>query len=156
MPIQIDTDLVTIVSTLFGLVGVFLAVFQTFAARKAKRVYESHCRARCKDVVDLVRSMSREVIEACTILSLEIHRPKSNSPINYDLLAVLGARVNGIRLLTSRLCCFCENLNEEHKEQFGKEIFPDMKRVLPDIECLDEALVLPGPPGPTHRPEDPN
>jgi len=62
--------------------------------------------------------------------------------------AHLTARVNGIRLLAERLACFCDGLNEEHRDQFGKPVFESMATELPDRQCLSIGPALNASPGP--------
>ena len=148
MPIHITTDLITIVSTLFGVVSLLVAVYQTVTARKAKRIYENHCRAKCKDIVGLTRAMTGEVLDCCELLGRELRANDATASFKGEKGAYLVAKINGIRLLTDRLASFCDSINDDHKEQFGKPVFECIDRELPQRECLqvmrDFSAYVPG------------
>jgi hypothetical protein len=92
--------------------------------------------------------MTSEVIEACEILGRELKNRNDNQIFNGNQIAFLVAKVNGIRVLTARLSSFCDNLNEEHKDQFGKLVFQEMIEELPHRECLHTMVDINGNPVP--------
>ena len=139
-PVIINTNLITIISVLFGILGIGFGIYQIITAQKVKKLYESYCRIRCKNIVDLTRDMAKEVISASRLLNYHLKKTYSNSVMSCEQIGFLAAKINGVRLLTLRLRGFCESLHEEHQDQFRIKIFGDIQKELPDIKCLEESI----------------
>jgi len=136
MTVKLDTDLITIISFSIGIVGLIFATYQTISSKRAKKVYENHCKSKCKNIVSLTRTISEEVIHACSAIHEEIDSSTSNEKRSHSNLTYIAERINGINVSTKRLVDFCIEINDEHESQFGYKIYPDINDELPDIECL--------------------
>lgn len=139
MTIKIETDLITIIGIVVGIVGLSIAIYQTIITRKARKINESHCMSKCKNIVSLTRTMSNEVVHACSAIHDEINYLKSKKRNSQSNLTFIAERINGINVSTKRLVDFCIDINDEHESLFGYKVFPDINKELPDIECLKTA-----------------
>jgi len=83
-PVIINTNLITIISVLFGILGIGFGIYQIITAQKVKKLYESYCRIRCKNIVDLTRDMAKEVISASRLLNYHLKKTYSNSVMSCE------------------------------------------------------------------------
>jgi hypothetical protein len=140
MPVAIQTDLITVVSVIVGVVSLAIAIYQTVSARRARHVYETSCKGQCKRIVGLTKSIAEEVSRACEIIETEESWQVSSRTSGPDPRVTLAAKINAIRVLASQLVQYCDNLNDEHADRFGKRLFEDMRKEIPHGECLSRPV----------------
>lgn len=140
MPVKIEVDLLTVSSFAVGVLGVLIAIYQIIKTQKARKVYESHCKSKCKSIVSLTKTMANEVKRACTSINQEYINDsdkKNNSQYNFMNLAM---RINAMKVSTARLVDFCIEINDDHESQFGYKVYPNIEDELPESECLGKIL----------------
>ncbi|MFC2142195.1 hypothetical protein ACFLR7_04600 [Acidobacteriota bacterium] len=137
MPINITTDLITLVSICIAIVSFSFAIYQIIRTRSANKTNEMYCRSKCKQAVDLTRTMSDEVVEACDTISRALDLELSNKYPNDNTIVKLAANIKAIRAITLNYVSFCENLNEEHAGLFKKRVIDNIDKVIPQKDCLN-------------------
>jgi hypothetical protein len=128
-----------IVFGIISLLSLIFAIFQTYNMARIKKLQKQHCESRCRNIVSLTQDMTNEVIGACQAfndemetLKLEKRKPNFNMP-------QIAAKISSINVLTSRLINFCREINNEHENEYGYKVFPDIYKELPEHECLINA-----------------
>lgn len=133
MPVKIDTDLITIISLIIGFGSLLVAVYQWINSKRTKKMYENHCKSKCKNIVTLTHTLTHEVVTACEAINIEMEN-STHQNNNFQKVAI---KLNGINVLTQRLKEFCSDINEEHESQFGYKVYPNIEEILPSCDCLN-------------------
>jgi uncharacterized membrane protein YccC len=115
------------VSIGIGIAGLGAAVWQTIRERNTRHMYREKCETRCKDLVETVRELAYSISHACRIQNDHLKNIRTNQPDAISPLLGLSNQIHAINVAEKQLIRFCERLNEEHREEFGAPIFPDIK-----------------------------
>ena len=121
-------NILSLVSILIGIAGFMYGLWQTFAARRAKELYEWKLSTKGKDIYEIASFLSDHSKTACEEVNSEefLKLGESNAKM-IKHAGLLIAKVEAIAILTWQLIRFCERFDEEHKRDFDK----------PAIENLD-------------------
>ena len=136
MNIVIPADVMTIVGLLVGIFGAAAAVWEAVRIRSARRMFREQCEARCKDLVQAVSQLAESTNGACQIKDehfddLMVGRCEPQKSIRH--LRELSDQIHAISVSRFQLQRFCERLNDEHKEEFGKPVFESIRNEFPEL-----------------------
>lgn len=118
-----------------------LCINQYIIARKAKKKYLSQTTSRFKDIVQLVKSLSRSSANACSVAESElaqIIRNSAGSSLDTEKLSRLTASIASTQAVTDNLVRFCARVNEEHKDDYEDAVFNDIDKEFEDWHFFDE------------------
>ena len=107
-------------------------------------IYKEKCVTRCKDLVSTVEALSKSVSQACKIKDFNLDNIIIGECEPHAVvrpLRQLSDQINSIDVTKNQLVRFCERLNDEHKEEFGKYAIEDMKEIFSDYPNYSEEAV---------------
>lgn len=133
-----EQDILALVGIIGTFIGVAIAIWQSLRVRKLRKLYEEKCSTRCKDIYDLISHLSNQVTIACKEVKSDEFVREAESNINLVRhVNILTAKVDSIMTLTWQLIRFCERLNEEHQQEFGKPAIEDLSSKLRRLVCIE-------------------
>lgn len=120
----------SIISVLIGVLGLGFGVIQLMRARNQRSMYEEKCATRCKDLEEIAQQLSKPVLEACRIKDEHFDTLLTRSGDPKEVvrpIRVLSDQIHAIYVARNIVVRFCERLDEEHREEFGREVFGNIR-----------------------------
>jgi hypothetical protein len=124
-----------------GVVGLIIAIYQTYSARSARRIYRNGCKIRCRDASDKAQRLADNMVQLCASISSDrLSTPLASSPSSVKAYAQLAGNIGGALDVTKDWVRFCLRLNEEHQDEFNEPaITPEQLKGLELVKvCLAE------------------
>ena len=125
-----QNDLISVISLVIGVIGLLIAIYQTYSMQKMKGVLKQKNIERCRVVFLAVTTLAKDAREACQIVDSDCRHQ------NGKKCSILTAKVNSILTITMQLANFCDTLNQEHKKEFGEFVDEQLNKKIKDLTCL--------------------
>ena len=136
MAINVDTNLITIISLGIAVLSLVFAVWQAARSRNLKTLHEEKCGARAKDLFALVSALSDHAHGLCR----QVDTLKSESSVGDEsilrILPDLAGKAEAILSLVGQLIRFCERLNDEHLREFRRPAIENLRERLKVLPCM--------------------
>jgi hypothetical protein len=134
-------SLTEIASVSIGVAGLLIGIYQTIAARSAKKMYRNNCRMRIKDATDKTGRLADNVVQLCRFINWPgFARMASQDVPTVRAYADLSAHVGATLDVAKGWVRFCLRLNEEHLDEFKESAISDEEiKHLRDLkECMHQ------------------
>ena len=126
-----------------GILGLVVAIVQTYRARSARRIYRNGCKIRCRDASDKAQRLTENVVELCrSISSSSLYVPLSENTESVRAYAQMSRHIGAAIDVAKDWVRFCLRLNEEHQDEFREPAITEeqlhdlmvMKNCLAELE----------------------
>ncbi len=132
-------DPIELAGFVVGLLGAGFGIYQTFAARSAKKMYRTVCKNRCRHAADNAKRLADNLQQLCSVVT---YRPFSHAamedPAARGAYTGLVGRVSALIEVAKDWIRFCGQLNEEHQDEFREMAVTteEMEKLLQLKACL--------------------
>ena len=138
-----------IAGVVVGFFGAAAAVWEGWRVTSARRMLRQQCETRCKNLVELVKELARVTNSACRIKdehfdNLMLGRCDPQEVVRH--LRELSDQIQAVAVSRDLLVRFCENLNEEHVQEFGKPVFESIRHQFPELVSPSSDHAMPHSP----------
>lgn len=109
-----------------GLTGLIVAVYQTYSAQRARRLYRNGCRIRSRDAADKAQRLADNVAQLCAASnSSNLSVALTSGPASAKAYAELSSHLGAVLDVAKDWVRFCLRLNEEHQDEFKESALTD-------------------------------